>query len=105
MSEVPRYSRIRSRSALESYGMPFPTSACGTMRGMCGADAGCLATNHQSLFLRQPGSTRFSDRNQHGEAGETRGSAEREPCARTFECGRLLAAHGNLRFPSETSMS
>ena len=33
-----------------SYERPTRGTVCGTMRSMCGADAGCLAINYQSLF-------------------------------------------------------
>ena len=32
-----------------SYERPTRNTVCGTMRSMCGADAGCLAINYQSL--------------------------------------------------------
>jgi len=32
-----------------SYERPTRGTVCGTMRSMCGADAGCLAINYQSL--------------------------------------------------------
>ena len=40
-----------------SYERPTRGTVCGTMRSMCGADAGCLATHHQSLgpYGRQGG--------------------------------------------------
>ena len=34
-----------------SYERPTLGTVCGTMRSMCGADAGCLAINYQSLIL------------------------------------------------------
>ena len=42
-----------------SYERPTRGTVCGTMRSMCGADAGCLAINYQSLWpsLEQPAST------------------------------------------------
>jgi len=33
-----------------SYVRPTRGTVCGTMRSMCGADAGCLAINYQSLY-------------------------------------------------------
>ena len=33
-----------------SYERPTRGTVCGTMRSMCGADAGCLAINYQSLW-------------------------------------------------------
>jgi len=33
-----------------SYERPTRGTVCGTMRSMCGADAGCLAINYQSLY-------------------------------------------------------
>ena len=38
-----------------SYERPTRGTLCGTMRSMCGADAGCLAINCQSLSMRGPG--------------------------------------------------
>ena len=35
-----------------SYERPARGTVCGTMRSMCGADAGCLAINHQSLSIK-----------------------------------------------------
>ena len=35
-----------------SYERPTRGTVCGTMRSMCGADAGCLAINFQSLSLQ-----------------------------------------------------
>jgi len=35
-----------------SYERPTRGTVCGTMRSMCGADAGCLAINYQSLYSR-----------------------------------------------------
>ena len=36
-----------------SYELPTRGTVCGTMRSMCGADAGCLAINYQSLSLER----------------------------------------------------
>ena len=36
-----------------SYERPTRGTVCGTMRSMCGADAGCLAINYQSLTPKQ----------------------------------------------------
>ena len=36
-----------------SYERPARGTVCGTMRSMCGADAGCSAMNFQSLCARQ----------------------------------------------------
>ena len=38
-----------------SYERPTRGTVCGTMRSMCGADAGCLAINYQSLYQPQAG--------------------------------------------------
>ena len=36
-----------------SYERPTRGTVCGTMRSMCGAGAGCLAINYQSLHIRE----------------------------------------------------
>ena len=41
-----------------SYERPTRGTVCGTMRSMCGADAGCLAINYQSLPHSTPTQTR-----------------------------------------------
>ena len=38
---------------------PTQGTVCGTMRSTCGADAGCLAINYQSLFTTTPPHTRY----------------------------------------------
>ena len=47
-SQLRRWSSNPSGKC--SYERPTRGTVCGTMRSMCGADAGCLAINYQSLF-------------------------------------------------------
>jgi len=45
-----------------SYELPTRGTVCGTIPSMCGADAGCLAINYQSLSGRSAGSWRTATR-------------------------------------------
>ena len=48
----PTRTSTLQRSRKCSYERPIRGTVCGTMRSMCGADAGCLAINYQSLLQR-----------------------------------------------------
>ena len=51
-----------------SYERPILVTVCGTMRSMCGADAGCSALNHSALcdFNESPNTSYFAARQSTG---------------------------------------